>query len=150
MLYISIFVLDLHNLTVKTMKNRKKRFMITFISIMVISLGYIYLDKGTELFKGLELIIVLLITIAGIIALIRVIKKDKNLNEGLPEDDELSTKIKYKSGYYAYMATMYIWVIIFILKDLFPDKQSMLGGGILLSALISFVAKYFVKKNFYE
>lgn len=150
MLYISIFVLDLHNLTVKTMKNRKKRFMITFISIMVISLGYIYLDKGTELFKGLELIIVLLITIAGIMALIRVIKKDKNLNEGLPEDDELSTKIKYKSGYYAYMATMYIWVIIFILKDLFPDKQSMLGGGILLSALISFVAKYFVKKNFYE
>jgi len=143
-------VLDLHNLTVKTMKNRKKRFMITFISIMVISLGYIYLDKGTELFKGLELIIVLLITIAGIMALIRVIKKDKNLNEGLPEDDELSTKIKYKSGYYAYMATMYIWVIIFILKDLFPDKQSMLGGGILLSALISFVAKYFVKKNFYE
>lgn len=150
MLYISIFVLDLHNLTVKTMKNRKKRFMITFILIMVISLGFIYFDKGAEIFKGLELIIVLLITIVGIIALIRVIKKDKNLNEGLPEDDELSTKIKYKSGYYAYMATMYIWVIIFILKDLFPDKQSMLGGGILLSALISFVAKYFVKQNFYE
>jgi hypothetical protein len=36
------------------------------------------------------------------------------------------------------------------MKDKFPDIETMLGGGILLSALISFIAKYVVKQKLNE
>ena len=80
----------------------------------------------------------------------KAIKRDREEREGLPADDELSMLIKYKSGYYAYMASMYMWFFIFLLKDNFPNTEAMLGGGILLSALISYLAKYVVKRNLNE
>ena len=63
----------------------------------------------TELFKGLNLFIFILTIVIAVIALIRVLKKDK-----------------------------------------FPDTETMPGGGILLSALILFIATYIVKQEFNE
>ena len=62
----------------------------------------------------------------------------------------MTTQIKYKSGYYAYLYSMYMWLFIFLLKDKFPDVETMLGGGILLSALIGFIVKIIVKRNLNE
>jgi len=43
-----------------------------------------------------------------------------------------------------------MWLFIFILKDWFPDTETMLGGGILLSATIFYITKVVVKRRFYE
>ena len=48
------------------------------------------------------------------------------------------------------MWSMYMWLFIFIFKDKFPDVETMLGGGILLSALLALIARVYVKKKFYE
>ncbi len=122
--------------------------MITSILIMAAIWGFIILERGTNLFKGLDLLVFSLIVIIGIIAFIQALKKDKDEKEGLPSDDELSLQIKYKSGYYAYLSSMYMWLFIFLLKDKFPDTETMLGGGILLSAIIAFISKMLVKRNF--
>ncbi len=45
---------------------------------------------------------------------------------------------------------MYMWLFIFLLKDKFPDTETLLGGGILLAALISFITKIIVKQRFNE
>lgn len=132
------------------MKKNKRILLITSILIMVAFGGFIVADKETSLFQGLELLIFVLIVIIGIIAFVIAFKKDKEEKEGYPSDDELSTLIKYKSGYYAYLASMYMWLFIFLFKDKFPNIESMLGGGILLSALIGFLAKLYVKQNFNE
>lgn len=130
------------------MNKKRTTLMITSILIMAAIWGFIIIERGTNLFQGFDLLVFSLIVIFGIIAFVNALKKDKDEKEGLPSDDELSNQIKYKSGYYAYMASMYMWLFIFLLKDNFPDTETMLGGGILLSALIAFISKMVVKRNF--
>jgi hypothetical protein len=132
------------------MKNNRKTLLFTSIIIMVAIWGFIAIEKGTDLFKGLDLYIFILIVVLGTIAFINALKRDKEEKEGLPAEDEFSNLIKYKAGYLAYMTSMYMWLFIFIFKDKFPNVESMLGGGILLSALIFFITKIKVKKKFNE
>ena len=132
------------------MKRNRKTLLITSVLIMVVIWGFIVIERGTTLFKGLDLFIFALIIVLGIIAFLNALKKDKEEKQGLTTEDELSTRLKYKSGYYAYMASMYMWLFIFLLKDNFPDTETMLGGGILLSALIAFISKAVVKHQFNE
>ena len=124
--------------------------MITAVLFMAIIWAFVVIEKGTSLFQGLDLVIFILIIISGIIALYNAFKKDKELAEGQPEEDELSNLIKYKSGYYAYMASLYMWLFFFLMKDMFPNIESLIGGGILLTVLFSFLAKLYVKKQLHE
>lgn len=128
------------------MKEQRKTLIITSVLIMAAIWGFIVIEKGTNLFKGLDLFVFILIVVIGLFAFIQALKKDKEERQGLPSEDELSQLIKFKSGYYSYMASMYMWLFIFIFKDNFPDVETMLGGGILLSALISVLARVYVKR----
>lgn len=96
------------------------------------------------------LVIYGLIGIVAIISIFLAIKKMKEEKEGQPVDDEFTTQIKHKSGFYAYIASMYMWLFIFLLRDIFPDTETMVGGGILLSGVIGFICKLIVKRNFNE
>ena len=129
---------------------KRKSILITSILIMGSIFGFVALEKGTNLLSGIDLFIFLLVIVLGLIAFIKALKRDKDEKLGLPIEDEMSTLIKYKSGYLAYQYSMYMWLFIFLLKDKFPNVESMLGGGILLSALIGFIVKIIVKRNFNE
>ena len=65
-------------------------------------------------------------------------------------EDEFTTKIKHKAGHHAYIATLYMWLFIFLFRDLFPDVETIVGGGILLSGVIGFVSKLMVRNSFDE
>jgi hypothetical protein len=106
-------------------------------------------NKGFK-FGGLDVLIFILIVVFGGIALFLSYRKDKSVAEGFPAEDEMSLLLKYKAGYYAFLWSMFMWLIIFIFKDKFPDVETMLGGGILISALISYIAKFIVKKEINE
>ena len=129
---------------------KRKALMISSILITLTLLGFIMVVRGPELLGGLELFILILIVVLGVVVFVNALKRDRDIKAGLPVDDELSTRIKYKAGYYAYLASMYMWLFIFLLKDNFPDVETMLGGGILLSAAISVIIKYVVKYKFDE
>jgi peptidoglycan/LPS O-acetylase OafA/YrhL len=131
------------------MKTQRKTLLITSVLFMAAIWAFAFIEKGTNLFKGYDLIIFILIIVFGVIALVSAIKKDKDEKEGIPIEDELSNQIKYKAGYYAYLASLYMWLFIFLFKDKFPDLETLLGGGILLSALISYIARLVVKKQFH-
>ncbi len=132
------------------MKKTRKTLMIASILFMGAIWGFIAFEKGTNLFQGLDLFIFILIIAGGVIALVAAFKRDKEIKAGLPVEDELSTRIKHKTGYYAYMASLYMWLFIFIFKDKFPDVETRLGGGILLSCLIWAITKFIVKQKFDE
>ena len=149
MLYISIFVLELYNI-ILIMKKNRKTLLITSVLFMLTIWAFIIIEKGTNLLEGLDLIIFILIIGIGIIALVNALKKAKEEKEGIATEDELSTQIKYEAGYKAYIASMYMWLFIFLMKDKFPDVETMLGGGILLSALIGFITKVIVKRKLNE
>lgn len=129
---------------------KRKALLVSSILITLTILGFIVAVRGPELFTGLELFILILIIILGIVVLVNAMKKERDLKAGLPADDELSMRIKYKAGYYAYLTSMYMWLFIFLLKDNFPDIETMLGGGILLSGALAVIIKYVVKYKFDE
>jgi len=129
---------------------KRKALLISSILITLTILGFIVVVRGPELFGGLELFILILIIILGIVVFVNALRKERDIKAGLPVDDELSTRIKYKAGYYAYLTSMYMWLFIFLLKDNFPDVETMLGGGILLSAAFSVIIKYVIKYKFDE
>jgi hypothetical protein len=129
---------------------KRKTLLVSSVLITLTILGFIVVVRGIDRFSGLELFILILIIILGVVVFINALRKERDIKAGLPIDDELSTRIKYKAGYYAYLTSMYMWLFIFLLKDNFPDVETMLGGGILLSAAISVIIKYVVKYKFDE
>jgi Ca2+/Na+ antiporter len=132
------------------MKIGKKTFVSISILLLAVVGGFVYFFKKPDLLNGIDIIIFILIIAIGFMALLKTYKKDKDKREGFPADDELSNLIKYKSGYYSYLGSMGMWFIIFIFKDKFPDTETMLGVGMLMSALILLVIEYFVRKDFSE
>ena len=99
--------------------------------------------------NGLQAVIIVLIVISGIYAFVVHMKRHNDMKQGLPPDDELSTQIKYKAGYYAFLTSMYIWFFIFLFKHIFPDVESLLGTGILTSFFLSIVIKAYLSRNYY-
>lgn len=150
MLEINNFVLEIYNIQKNRIMKKGKVFMLTAVLVMFLLLGFGMAYKSGFKFMGLDLVIFILIVVLGAIALYRANKKDKSIAEGFPEEDEMSLLLKYKAGYYGYLASMYMWVFIFLFKDHFPDTESMIGGGILMSGLIGFIAKIVVKRNINE
>jgi len=114
---------------------------------MALVFGFIVIDKGTFQINGLIIFIIALTAILSAYLLIQAFKKDKEKKEGFALEDELSDQIKFKSGYYAYISSMYMWLGLFILKEHFPDIETLLGGGILLSAFIGFICKIIIKRQ---
>jgi len=91
-----------------------------------------------------------LIGIVALISIVIAIKKMKEEKEGQPIEDEFTTQVKYKAGFYAYIASMYMWLFIFLFRGLFPDVETLAGGGILLSGVIGFACKFIVKRQINE
>ena len=93
------------------------------------------------------LVIYALIGIVAVISIVQAVKKMREEKEGQPLEDEFTTRIKHKAGHDAYIASLYMWLFIFLFRDIFPDTETMVGGGILLSGLIGFISKTMVKRN---
>ena len=94
------------------------------------------------------IIIYCLIGIVAVISIVIAIKKMKEEKEGQPIDDEFTMQIKHKAGFYAYIASLYMWLFLFLFRGVFSDVETLIGGGILLSGLIGFVCKAIVKEKF--
>ena len=99
---------------------------------------------------GLDVFIFAMIMIAGIYAFVVQMRCFKDLKSGFPPEDELSTQIKYKAGYYAFITSMYVWLAIFLFQRHFADVETMLGCGILLSAVVSIAIKTYLARNYHE
>ncbi len=123
-----------------------KTIIVVFLSALLT--GFISLTRPGGLnFTVLEMFITTLLLILAFFSFGSARRKYRERKEGLTEEDELSTSLKYKAGYKAYMASMYMWLFIFFLKNHFPNVETILGGGILLSALIYYIAIFKARRE---
>jgi len=126
---------------------KTKRALLILVGLtLTFTAGILAYSQMSELPPKMMLIYAL-IGIVAIISIFIAIKKMKEEKEGQPADDEFTIQIKYKAGYYAYISSMYMWLFIFLFRGLFPDIETLVGGGILLSGVIGFVCKMIVKKK---
>jgi hypothetical protein len=129
------------------MTKQKKILLIVELIAFAAIFSIIAIEKNTGILQNSNSLILVLFVGVSVIAALRPLKKRNNSKKGIPSDDELSLKIKYKSGYYAYFATIIIWLIIFLLKDSFPNTETILISGILLSTLSALFAKTIIRKT---
>ena len=149
MLFISNFVLDLFNLSLSIMKKSRTALLLLIGLTLFFTLGVLLYSQMAEI-QPKMLIIYVLIGIVALISIVVAIKKMKEEKEGQPLEDEFTTQIKYKAGFYAYIASMYMWFFIFLFRSIFPDVETLVGGGILLSGVIGFACKAIAKQQINE
>jgi uncharacterized membrane-anchored protein len=132
------------------MKRTKNELMLVSILVMMCIWGFVVFYEKGFIPTGLDLFIFVMIVIGAVYALVTAIRRQKDVESGFPAEDEMSTRIKYKAGYFAFMFSLYMWLFIFLLHRFFPDVETMLGGGILLSAVMSMAIKVYLTRNFHE
>jgi hypothetical protein len=96
--------------------------------------------------------LILRITIAiiaaglGILTFIKnVTVKKRDLAEGSPSEDEFTRIAKVYAGSQAFLYSMYLWFLIFIFQRGFNKTETMLGIGILGSAMMYGVFMWYYK-----
>lgn len=132
------------------MKPIKSSLVFVSVLTMLSIWGFIAVYRAGYIPSGLDLGIFAIIVISGIYAFATHMRRYQAERIGLPPDDELSDLIKYKAGYYAFMTSMYIWLFIFLFKRYFPNVETMLGSGILLSAGVAIGLKGYFIRNYHE
>jgi len=126
---------------------KAKRALLILVGLtLIFSVGILAYPQITELPPKM-LLIYGLIWFVAIKSIFLAIKKMKEEKQGQPINDEFTTQIKYKAGFYAYITSMYMWLFLFLFRWLFPDIETIIGGGILLSGVIGFICKMIVKQN---
>ena len=130
------------------MKSKKVLIILAGLTLTFIAGVLIYAQMG-QIQPKMLLILGLIIAVA-IISILLTVKKVAEEKEGHPPEDELTNWIKYKAGYNAYIASLYLWLFIFLFRDAFPDTETLIGGGILLSAVIGFITKSLARSKFHE
>lgn len=129
---------------------KTKRLLIILVGLTITFTVGIFAYSKMEEIQPKILLIYGLIGVVAIISILRAIKKMKEEKEGQPFEDELTTQIKHKAGHDAYIASFYMWLFIFLFRDLFSDTETMIGGGILLTGLIGFISKAIISRKFNE
>jgi hypothetical protein len=139
------------------MNQTKRALLLVSILITLCIWGFIAVYKSGFIPTGLDILIFALIIITGIYAFVTHFKKHKDVKSGFPAEDELSTRIKYKAGYYAFIASLYMWLFVFMFKGIFDVTgirdsgiDAILGGGIMTMAVLSIVIKIYLTSHYHE
>lgn len=115
--------------------------LIFFVTMIVY-----YLSVGP--LSMLPVIIAFLILFTGVITFIRqVINKKRDRGTGEPAEDEFTKIVSVYAGNQAFLYSMYLWLLIFIFNSSFTKNETMLGIGILGSALIYGVSLWYFKSS---
>jgi hypothetical protein len=96
--------------------------------------------------SALPIVIGTLILLIGLVTFIkRTIAKKRSLEAGTPTDDEFTRLAKVYAGNQAFSYSMYLWLLIFVFNSSFTKNETMLGIGILGSALIYGISLWYFK-----
>jgi peptidoglycan/LPS O-acetylase OafA/YrhL len=116
--------------------------------LLVIFASLIGYTLSFRSFSILPTVIAFLIFITGGITFIRqIIKKKRNLETGEPAEDEFSKMASVYAGNQAFLYSLYLWLLIFVFNDSFTKNETMLGIGILGSALIYGISLWYFKTS---
>ena len=114
--------------------------LVTFFSTIIIWFAV----RGSS--PPLPIIVAVVTLLIGIAAFaIRIINKRKAVLTGAPAEDEFTKKAKLYAGNQAFHYSMYLWLLIFLFNSSFSKNETMLGIGILGSALIYGISLWYFR-----
>jgi len=127
------------------MKNYYKEILFG-IALLIIFAGLLFWIVIRSPQDFLIIAIAIGIVLLGMITFIwQTIKKKKALETGVPADDEFTNLAKIYAGNQAFLYSMYLWLLIFVFNGSFTKHETMLGVGILGSALIYGISLWYFR-----
>jgi hypothetical protein len=107
---------------------------------------WIFMDEDPNF--SIKIILAGLATIVGMIAYIMILnRKRKDVDSGIPVEDEFSNAAALYAGQKAFMSSMSLWLLIFVFNSQFSSNEEMLGIGILGSALLYGIYLWYYKSK---
>ena len=114
--------------------------------LLVIFLGIIIWMALSEPESFLPIGIAILIVLVGAVTFItQTIQKKRNLETGAPPEDEFTKLAKVYAGNQAFLYSQYLWLLIFVFNSSFIKNETMLGIGILGSAIIYGISLWYFR-----
>jgi Na+/melibiose symporter-like transporter len=128
MLEIPNLVLEIINIGVY-MQKFSKEIIISLLAIIIFAVLWFVNSEPVSWSKIPLLggVIMLLLVFSLIIA----IKKKKERDAGIPEEDEMLKRIKVLAAAKAFQYSMFLWLIIFNINNIFESRMELIGVGIL-------------------
>jgi hypothetical protein len=118
------------------MKNYIKEIVLGLF-LLIIFAGLLIWGVFSTPQKSLIIVIAIIIVLVALVTFVaQVLKKKRDLEAGAPAEDEFTRLVRVYAGSRAFTYSMYLWMLIFIFNSVFTKPQTMLGIGILGSALI--------------
>jgi peptidoglycan/LPS O-acetylase OafA/YrhL len=126
------------------------------VSMMVIAgVAAYFMFSGTSGYNPGELIAVISAVVLALAAAYFIWDKKRDVDAGMPFEDELSKKIMHRAGYYSYFASMYTALGVSMFKELIEKAigipeltvSSATGIIILVPALVFFITIFYLKRK---
>jgi uncharacterized membrane protein YiaA len=139
-------VLELFNFNLNEMKNSKKVLLLIIAGTLTYVAGIFAYATMAEI-KLIEYIIFIAVGLAAIIGIIIALRNVKTEQQGFQTEDELSSRIKDKTGAKSFIASIYLWTMIFVFTyDSNLHTEIVLGIG-LAGMFIIYVVFWLLQKS---
>ncbi len=142
MLFISNNMLEINNMEIIVRKGILS-LIIAILLILIIALWFFQMKDQINIYLILFALGVIFIVGFSIYNGIKMIRESK---QHLPVEDELSRKNKLKAGFYSYLISIYLWIILYFLADRFTNPRILCAVGIMGMTVI-FIASLLYFKN---
>ncbi len=127
------------------MKNYYREIVLGTVLFLFFS-GMIVWFILTEPQSSLPIAIAMLTFVIGLIAFVRqAINRKREIETGTSPEDEFIKMAKIYAGNQAFQYSMYLWLLIFVFNSSFTKNETMIGIGVLGSALIYGISLWYFK-----
>ena len=114
----------------------KKELLLGLVFITIFAILFVILSND-QMALNLKMIVSgALTSIILVFYITNEIRKRREVRLNIPVEDEMSKKQKLAAGNKAFHTSLILWMIIFVINDVFDKNETMLGIGILGSAMI--------------
>lgn len=125
--------------------SRELRLGLALAGLFAALLGWFIFSKPHT---PLQILIALLILVIGSVTFVwRVVRKKKDIATNAPSEDEFTRLARVYAGSQAFEFSMFLWLLIFIFHSSFNKVETMLGVGILGSALIYGICLWYYRRT---
>lgn len=131
------------------MKSKSSFAVLTLLSLLFGVFVFFSFNGGV---RTVEIVIISMIVLLGIGVTINTYAKEKKQKKGIIVEDELSEKIKTKSGSLSFHYSYFVW-LIFIYLEVFGielETWEIIGGGFFLNSMTFLIIKWYLNNKSYE
>ena len=118
------------------MKNNFKEILFGFVLLTIFGAVLLWAVISMPQESLIIIIAIVIVLLALVTFVVQVMKKRSDLESSVPAEDEFTKLTRVYAGSRAFIYSMYLWLLIFVFNSAFTKPQTMLGIGILGSALI--------------